>query len=61
MIGDILEKESNNMRINTFSAIQTVKYKFLSQNTTPIISFFKKKDCLHDTVNKKNCLNMENS
>ncbi|GBL66512.1 hypothetical protein AVEN_259786-1 [Araneus ventricosus] len=32
MMGDVLDKESGNMKIETFSAIQTVKYRLSSQN-----------------------------
>lgn len=60
MMGDILDKGSSNMKIETFSAIQTVKYKLLS-NEKSAIDFFKKADYLHDPVEKNLCKNMATS
>ncbi|GBM80335.1 hypothetical protein AVEN_132898-1 [Araneus ventricosus] len=39
MMGDVLDKESGNLKIETFSAIQTVKYRLSSQNKSAIDFF----------------------
>lgn len=60
MMGNILDKESGNMKIETFSAIQTVKYKLQSQQKSAL-QFFKKNNPLNDPVDKYLNNNMKSS
>ena len=60
IMGDVMGKQSGNMNIEIFSAIQTVKYKLSSQNKSAI-DFFKKDNFLHDQIDNKLCRNMKTS
>jgi hypothetical protein len=60
MMGNILDKQSSNMQIETYSALQTVKYKLLSENKSAV-EYFQKKDPLHDPVSSKLSYNLKNS
>ena len=39
MMGDIMDKESSNMNVETFSAIQMVKYNLISENKSAVDFF----------------------
>lgn len=60
MMSEIVDKKSGKMEIQTFSAIQTVKYRLLSEKKTSV-DFFKKKDYLHQPVDRNLCYNLKSS
>ena len=65
MMGNILDKQSGRMNVDTYSAIQTVKYKVLdnpaSKNVVKSISSFKRGDILHMPIVSNLCYNMGNA
>ena len=65
MMGNILDKQSGRMNVDTYSAIQTVKYNVLdnpaSKNGVKSISSFKRGDKLHTPIVSNLCYNMRNA
>jgi len=57
VMGDILDDSSPNMRIETYSSMQTVKYELLSKGQTSVEMFFHK-DPKHAKVNQVLCQNL---
>ena len=60
LMGDILDDKSAKMKIETYSAIQTVKYSLKAQGTTAN-TVFGRTDVLHDPVNATLCRNMHSA
>lgn len=60
LMGDIINPRSSRMNVETFNAIQSVKYGLKSRSTTAL-QLFKKKDILHTKVDKKLCINMRSA
>lgn len=60
MMGDIIDKKSGRMQIQTYSAIQTVKHKLLAEKKSAV-DYFNKKDFLHQPVDGKLCHNLRSS
>lgn len=59
-MGDVIDIRSCQMNIETYSAIQCVKYH-LSTRGLSAVEDFKRKDVNHDKVDKNLCTNMRNS
>lgn len=59
-MSSVLDKECGHMSIDTLSAIQTEKYKFLSCNKSAL-EFFKRDDHLHSPVHKTLCKNLRHA
>lgn len=59
-MGDVIDIRSCQMNIETYSAIQCVKYH-LSTRGLSAVEYFKRKDVNHDKVDKNLCTNMRNS
>lgn len=60
MMSDIIDKRSGRMQIDTYSAIQTVRYKLLSEKKSAV-EFFHKKDFLHQPIDATLCRNLRSS
>ena len=64
-MGNILDKQSGRMNVDTYSAIQSVKYNVIdnpeSKNGVKSISTFKRKDKLHTPIVFNLCHNMRNA
>ena len=63
-MGNIVDKPSGHMNVDTYSAIQTVKYNVLdnpaSKNDVKSISSFKRGEKLHMPIVSNLCYNMRN-
>ena len=59
-MGDVIDIRSTRMNIETYSKYQTVKYFLKARNTTAV-EMFKRKDILHEAVDRKLCINMKKS
>lgn len=60
IMSDVIDKRSGRMNIETYSSIQTVKYKMRSREQSAV-EYFKKKDFLHDAVDANLCRNLRSS
>lgn len=60
IMSDIIDKRSGRMQIQTYSAIQTVKYKLLAENKSAV-QFFHKKNFRCEPVDRKLCYNLRSS
>ena len=64
-MGNIVDKPSGHMNVNTYSALQTVKYNVLdnpaSKNDVKSISSFKRGEKLHMPIVSNLCYNMHNA
>ena len=59
MMQDIIDKRSGKMEIETYSAIQTVKYKLLAEKKSAV-QYFHRQD-IHQPVDAKLCKNLRSS
>ena len=57
IMGDVIDAKKNRLNIETFSAIQSIKYS-LRRRKTSAIDFTKREDPIFDPVNKKMCYNL---
>lgn len=60
VMNDVIDQRSGNMNIETFNAIQTVKYTLQSRGKTAI-QLFKREDVKFGEVDKKLCQNISSS
>lgn len=60
VMGDIIDTKSPSMHINTYSAIQTVKYE-LRQKEKTAVQYYYKKDPVHDPVDSSLVSNLQRS
>lgn len=60
VMGDIIDTKSQSMHINTYSAIQTVKYE-LRQKEKTAVQYYYKKDPVHDPVDSSLVSNLQRS
>lgn len=60
VMNDVIDNKSGRLNLETYSAIQTIKYR-LSADGKTAIQFFQKKDYMHETVDKMLCKNMSSS
>ena len=57
-MGDVIDIRSCQMKTETYSAFQTVKY-YLKARDTKAVSYFKRPDILHSAVDRKLCVNLK--
>ena len=60
VMNDVVDNKSGRLNIQTYSAIQTIKYQLKAEEKTAI-QYFHKKDYLHEGVDKVLCRNMNTS
>ena len=60
LMGDILDKKSSALTVETYSSIQSVKYQLMAAGKSAV-GFFSKKDFLHDPPDRRLCSNMRSA
>lgn len=60
IMNDVIDNKSGRLNLETYSVIQTIKYR-LSADEKTAIQFFQKKDYMHESVDKILCKNMNSS
>ncbi|GBN16165.1 hypothetical protein AVEN_51406-1 [Araneus ventricosus] len=60
IMSDLIDRRPGRMHIETYSSIQSVKYKIMSREQ-PAVESFRKKDFLHDAIDSNMCKNLRSS
>ncbi|GBN78845.1 hypothetical protein AVEN_147570-1 [Araneus ventricosus] len=60
IMSDLIDKRPGRMHIETYSSIQSVKYKMMSKEQSAV-EYFRKKDFLHDAIDSNMCKNLRSS
>lgn len=60
VMNDIIDSKSGKLKIETYSAIQNVKYSIKASNKSSL-EYFCKKDYLHDKIDRRLLMNMQSA